>query len=283
SGPNADDYHWTEVLMQNIPLYRTWGLSMHYYTIAGDWEHKGSATQFGEDKYFKAAEACLKMDEIINKHSAIMDKYDPMKRVALAVDEWGIWTDVEPGTNPAFLHQQNSLRDALIAGTTLNIFNNHADRVRLAALAQTVNVLQSLVLTDKDKMLLTPTYYVFDLYKVHQDARSLVVQLGSPDYTYGGRRIPAVNVSASKDSAGVIHISLVNLDPVNSFRVDASLPGLTFSGVTGQILSSGKFTDVNEFDQPAKVRPVAFDGARKQGDGLVVTLPAKSIVLLELK
>ena len=269
--------------MQNIPLYRTWGLSMHYYTIAGDWEHKGSATQFGEDKYFKAAEACLKMDEIINKHSAIMDKYDPMKRVALAVDEWGIWTDVEPGTNPAFLHQQNSLRDALIAGTTLNIFNNHADRVRLAALAQTVNVLQSLVLTDKDKMLLTPTYYVFDLYKVHQDARSLVVQLGSPDYTYGGRRIPAVNVSASKDSAGVIHISLVNLDPVNSFRVDASLPGLTFSGVTGQILSSGKFTDVNEFDQPAKVRPVAFDGARKQGDGLVVTLPAKSIVLLELK
>ena len=232
---------------------------------------------------FKAMEACLKMDEIVSKHSAIMDKYDPGKKVALVVDEWGIWTNVEPGTNPAFLYQQNSLRDALIAGTTLNIFNNHSDRVKMAALAQTVNVLQSLVLTNKDKMLLTPTYYVFDLYKVHQDAHSLVIQLSGPDYVYQGRRIPAVNASASRDSSGAIHISLVNLDPTKKVTVRAALPGMTYANVTGQVLTSTHFTDINNFDQPAKVKPVAFTGAQKQGDELVVEMPAESIVVLELK
>jgi len=282
SGPNSADYNWTEVLMKNIDLDRTWGLSMHYYTIAGDWDHKGSATQFGEDRYFKAMTACLKMDEIVSKHSAVMDKYDPRKRVALVVDEWGIWTDVEPGTNPGFLFQQNSLRDALIAGTTLNIFNNHADRVKMAALAQTVNVLQALVLTDKDKMLLTPTYYIFDMYKVHQDAKSLVIQLASPDYVYEGRRIPAVNASASKDSSGAVHISLVNLDPSKTITVRAGLPETAYTKVGGQILTSGRFNDVNTFDQPNKVKPAVFNGARKDGDELVVEMPPMSVVVLEL-
>ncbi len=283
SGPNGDDYNWTEVLMKNIPLYRTWGVSMHYYTIAGTWRHKGSATQFGEAEYFKAMTACLKMEEIINKHSAIMDKFDPAKRVALVVDEWGIWTDPEPGTNPAFLYQQNSLRDALIAGTTLNIFNNHADRVKMAALAQTVNVLQALVLTDKDKMLLTPTYYVFDLFKVHQDAQSLVIQVSSPDYVYEGRRIPAVNASASRDSSGAVHISLVNLDPAKKIIIRTELPGIAYKNIQGQLLTSAKFSDFNSFDEPNKVKPVAYSGAKKQGDELIVELPAQSVVVLELK
>ena len=226
--------------------------------------------------------ACLKMDEIVSKHAAIMDKYDPQKRVALVVDEWGIWTDVEPGTNPGFLFQQNSLRDALIAGTTLNIFNNHADRVKMAALAQTVNVLQALVLTDKDKMLLTPTYYIFDMYKVHQDAKSLVIQLASPDYVYEGRRIPAVNASASRDSSGAVHISLVNLDPSKTITVRAGLPETAYTKVGGQILTSGRFNDVNTFDQPNKVKPAVFNGARKDGDELVVEMPPMSVVVLEL-
>jgi alpha-L-arabinofuranosidase len=283
SGPNSDDYNWTDVLMKHISLDHTWGLSMHYYTIAGDWNHKGSATQFDEDTYFKAMKACLKMDEIVSKHAAVMDKYDPRKRVGLVVDEWGIWTDVEPGTNPSFLYQQNSLRDALIAGTTLNIFNNHADRVKMAALAQMVNVLQSLILTDKDKMLLTPTYYIFDMYKVHQDARSLVIQLASPDYVYEGRRIPAVNASASRDSSGIVHISLVNLDPSKAITIRAGLSGIAYTNVGGQILTSGRFNDVNTFDQPDKVKPAVFKGAHKDGDDLVVELPAESVVVLELK
>ena len=172
---------------------------------------------------------CLKMEELVTKHSAIMDKYDPEKNVALVVDEWGVWTDVEPGTNPGFLYQQNSLRDALLAATTLNIFNNHCDRVKMANLAQTVNVLQSLILTDKDKMLLTPTYHIFDLYKVHQDAKYLPVKLNSPDYELDGKKIPAVSISASQDASGKIHISLVNLDPHNNITITQRL--MIYNGV----------------------------------------------------
>ena len=283
SGANSDDYNWTEVVMKNIERGRTRGVSMHYYTLVGSWAHKGSATQFGEDEYFRAMAACLRMEELVRRHSAIMDKYDPHKRIALVVDEWGIWTDAEPGTNPAFLYQQNSLRDALIAATTLNIFNNHADRVKMANLAQTVNVLQALVLTDKERMLLTPTYHVFDLYKVHQDARALVMQYYTPDYVHGEERVPAVNASASKDSAGAVHISFVNLDPVKKAGVRAALPGMTFRTVTGQVLTSAKFTDVNTFDEPGRVKPAVFNGARKEGNELVVELPPMSVVVLELK
>ncbi len=283
SGANGADYNWTEVVMKNISKGRTWGLSMHYYTVAGTWQHKGSATVFGEDDYFKALSACLQMETIVSKHSAIMDKYDPNKRVALVVDEWGIWTDAEPGTNSSFLYQQNSLRDALIAATTLNIFNNHADRVKMAALAQTINVLQALILTDKDKMLLTPTYHVFDLYKVHQDAHQLAIRIKSPDYSFGGGSIPAVNVSASRDPNGLVHISLVNLDPQKKITIRTSLPGINFGTVQGQVLTASRFNDFNSFDQPNKVRPAVFNGAKKVGADLVVELPAMSVVVLELK
>src|SRR5882724_5274495 len=192
SGANSSDYNWTETLMKNVGPGRMWGVTLHYYTIpSGSWGKKGSATAFDEKEYFNTMKNCLVMEELVTRHSTIMDKYDPAKRTALVVDEWGIWTDVEPGTNTHFLYQQNSLRDALIAGTTLNIFNNHCDRVRMANLAQTINVLQALVLTDKEKMLLTPTYYVFLLYKVHQDATWLPMQVNTPDYVFGEKKVPA--------------------------------------------------------------------------------------------
>jgi len=284
SGANSGDYHWTETLMKNVPLGMMWGVGVHYYTVpTGNWRSKGSATKFDEKEYFSTMKNCLRMEEFVTKHSAIMDKYDSSKRVALAVDEWGIWTDVEPGTNPAFLYQQNSLRDALVAATTLNIFNNHAERVRLANLAQTVNVLQALVLTKGGQMLLTPTYHVFDLYKVHQDARLLPVQINSPDYTSGSDKIPAVNVSASVDSTGAIHVSLVNLDPNNKITVRTTLNGLNWKTIDGQILTSAKFTDINTFEKGDNVKPAKFSAAKKEGNELVIELPSKSIVVLELK
>ncbi|HTE00803.1 MAG TPA: alpha-L-arabinofuranosidase C-terminal domain-containing protein [Mucilaginibacter sp.] len=283
SGPNSDDYNWTEVCMKNIGR-DMWGLSLHYYTIpSGNWGHKGSATKFDEKEYFSTMQNALHMEELVTKHSAIMDKYDPDKHVALVVDEWGIWTDVEPGTNPGFLYQQNSLRDALLAATTLNIFNNHCDRVKMANLAQTVNVLQALILTDKDKMLLTPTYHIFDLYKVHQDAKYLPVKLNVPDYEVDGKKISAVSISASQDAAGKIHVSLVNLDPHNSISINTKLDGLTWKAVTGQVLTSANLTDINTFQQPNKVNIKNFTGAKKDGDKLVVDLPAKSVVTLELE
>ncbi|RBQ07968.1 alpha-N-arabinofuranosidase [Pedobacter miscanthi] len=283
SGANSDDYNWTETCMKNIGN-QMWGLTLHYYTIpTGNWGKKGSATKFDEAQYFSTMKNCLHMEELVTKHSAIMDKYDPKKKVALVVDEWGIWTDVEPGINPGFLYQQNSLRDALIAGTTLNIFNNHSDRVKMANLAQTVNVLQALILTEKDKMVLTPTYHVFDLYKVHQNAKYLPIAFTSPDYTVGDQKIPALNVSASQDSTGAVHISLVNLDPNRKISLNTVLDGLKWNSVSGQILTSAKLTNINSFNDPNKVHNSKFTGAKKAGNTLKVELPAQSVVVLELK
>ncbi len=284
SGPNGNDTHWMEVLMKNIPHNMMWGISLHYYTIAtGNWGHKGSATQFDEKEYFSALRGALHMEDILDDQEAVMNRYDPKKRVGLVVDEWGIWTDPEPGTNPGFLYQQNSLRDALIAASTLNIFNNHADRVKMANLAQTVNVLQSLALTKGDKMVLTPTYYVFDLYQVHQDAKLIPLQLISPDYAYDGKSIPAVNASASKDSTGAIHISLVNLDPSETISIKTAFKDVDWSSIKGKVLTSDHFNDYNSFDTPDKVVTKSFSGAKKAGDNLEVKLPPQSVVVLELK
>lgn len=284
SGPNGNDTHWMEVLMKDIPHHLMWGVSLHYYTIpTGDWGHKGSATQFGENEYFSTIKRALYIKDIINDQEAIMDRYDPKKRVALVVDEWGVWTDVEPGTNPAFLYQQNSLRDALTAASTLNIFNNHCDRIKMANLAQTVNVLQSLALTKGKQMVLTPTYYVFDLYQVHQDATLLPIKLISPDYIMGDQKIPAVNASASRDSTGAIHISFVNLDPSKTITVRTSFSGADWDHINGQVLTSAHFNDYNSFENPDKVTAKPFSDAKKEGDELVVNLPPLSVVVLELR
>lgn len=284
SGANSGDYNWTETLMKNIGTNRMWGVTLHYYTIpTGSWGKKGSATAFDEKEYFNTMNNCLKMEELVTRHSTIMDKYDPAKKTALVVDEWGIWTDVEPGTNPGFLYQQNSLRDALVAGTTLNIFNNHSDRVRMANLAQTINVLQALILTKGDQILLTPTYHVFDMYKVHMDAKKLNINFKSPDYTNADKKIPALNISASQDSTGAVHITLVNIDPAKAIALRTLLPGVKFTTVTGQILTAKKITDINSFENPGNIKIASFSSAKKSGEELVVTLPAQSIVTLELK
>ncbi len=283
SGANDFNTNWTEVMMRNVPANQMWGLSLHYYTIpTGRWGHKGSATTFDEKEYFNTMMNCLKMDDVLKRHSAIMDKYDPAKKVGLVVDEWGIWTDVEPGTNPGFLYQQNSMRDALIAGATLNIFNQHCERVKMANLAQTINVLQALILTNKEKMLLTPTYYVFDLFKVHMDAKLIPLLLSSPDYTLGEQKLPAVNASASKDEQGRVHITLVNIDPSKKITINSNLGELRWSNVKGKIVSSTKFTDYNTFESPLKVAAAEFKGARKNGNMLNVELPPLSVVMLEI-
>ncbi|MBT1702315.1 alpha-N-arabinofuranosidase [Chryseosolibacter indicus] len=282
SGAASDDYRWTEVLMRDIPTKMLEGVALHHYAVI-DWNNKGPATGFTEEQYFSTMKETLKMEELVTKHSAIMDKYDPKKAVALIVDEWGGWYDVEPGTNPGFLYQQNTMRDAMIAGTTLNVFNNHAERVRMANLAQTVNVLQAVILTDKEKMLLTPTYHVMEMYKVHQDAQLLPVTLKSNDYTVKNEKLPAVSVSASVDNKGVSHISLVNIDLKNSQEISISLSDIAAKTVQGRILTSAQVTDHNTFENPEKIKPAPFKGAQLKNNVLTVKLPPVSVVVLELK
>ena len=282
SGANSADYHWTEVLMRDIPHNMLEGVALHHYSVI-DWNKKGSATEFSEEQYFTTMKRALQMEELVTRHSTIMDKYDPKKNVALVVDEWGGWYDVEPGTNGAFLYQQNTMRDALLAGVTLNTFNNHADRVRMANLAQTINVLQAVILTKEEKMLLTPTYHVLEMYNVHQDATLLPLTLSTGDYSFGNEKLPAVSVSASKDALGVVHITLTNIDAQKAQDISIDLRGAKLSSVSGRILNSVKLQDFNSFEASDKIKPVVFKDALLTGNAVKVKLPAHSVVVLELK
>ncbi|MEC0238573.1 alpha-N-arabinofuranosidase [Paenibacillus dokdonensis] len=283
-GPNTADYHWTEVLMREAAGLMD-GLSLHYYTLpTGDWSgSKGSATEYGVDEWFSTMKNTLYMEELIVKHSKIMDKYDPEGRVGLIIDEWGGWYDVEPGTNPGFLYQQNTLRDALIAGINLNIFHNYSQRVKMANIAQVVNVLQAMVLTEGDRMLLTPTYHVFHMYKVHQDAELLNVSFDSPMYKHGAEMIPQINMSASVDANGVIHLSICNLHHAESASIRCLLEGVEAKQVIGTILAHSSLNAHNTFQQPNEVAPVTFTGAQLEEGELIVELPPASVVVLELK
>ena len=229
------------------------------------------------------AQRALRIDEILTEQDKIMDKYDPQKRIATIFDEWGAWHAVEPGTNPGFLYQQNSLRDAMVAGLTLNIFNNHCDRVKMGNIAQTVNVLQAMILTDGPKMLLTPTYYVFHMYAVHHDATLLPTQLDCPEYEFGGERAPALNVSASRDRDGKVHVSLCNIDPQAPVTIRADLKGLTPRRITGRVLTADEITAHNTFEDAGVVQPTAFRDAKVTSGGFEARLPAKSVVVLEIE
>ena len=277
-GANSTDYNWTETLMRDIPHWMMWGISLHYYTT--NWNNKGSATKFSEKEYFETVERCLNVEKALDRHITIMDRYDPARRVALVVDEWGTWWDVEPGTNPGFLYQQNTMRDAIVAGLSLNYFNERCERVKMANIAQTVNVLQSLILTDGDKMLLTPTYHVFEMYKVHHDATLLPLHLNCGNYSLEGREVPSLSASASRDAKGVVNISLVNVDPSVESEVLIDLRGGEFSAVTGRVLSGTELNAHNTFDRSETVRPVAFTGARLKKNILSLTVPPASVVVL---
>ena len=281
-GPSADDYTWTDTLMRVAGAQMN-GLSLHYYTIpSGDWKAKGSATTFGRSAYFSSLGNTLAMDELVTRHAAIMDKYDPKKKVGLCVDEWGIWTDVEPGTNPGFLFQQNSMRDAILAALNLHIFQAHADRVAMANIAQMVNVLQAMILTDGAKTVLTPTYHVFEMLKVHQGATALPLGLTTPDLPGIQQRIPMVSASASRDAQGRIHLSLVNTSPDQPAAVACRLEGATLGAPAGRILTSPDMTAHNTFEAPHVLEPQPFAGAAVSGGALTVALPPLSVVVLDL-
>lgn len=282
-GPNEANYEWTETLMKSAVRQMN-GLSLHYYTRTNPgWPPRGSATEFGEDQWFTVLKNTLYMDELVTKHGEIMDQYDPQKRVGLVVDEWGTWYAPTPGSPRGFLEQQNTLRDALVAALNLHIFHKHADRVTMANIAQFINVLQAMILTDKEQMIVTPTYHVFEMFKVHQGSTSLPVELTSPDYVLGDSKIPAVSASASRDRNGAIHVSFANCDPNEAITVECRLTGVTAKSVTGRMLTAGAMNAHNTFAQPEAVKPADFDGARLSADGLRVTLPSKSVVMLELK
>jgi alpha-L-arabinofuranosidase len=283
AGSAGSNYHWTEVLMREAGSYMD-GIDLHHYTILGDWvTKKGHATEYGEAEWFELMKRGWETDTLVTRHSAIMDKYDPEKRVWLIVGEWGTWHEPEEGSTPGFLYQQNTIRDAIVASQSLNIFNTNADRVKMANIAQTVNVLQAMILTEGDMMIRTPTYYVFEFYTVHHDAALIPMELDAGTYEFNGEAIRAVTASASKNDEGTIHITISNLDPVRSRNIETSIRGQEVTSVSGKILTADDMTAHNTFNNPDVVTPAQFNGAQISNGKLVIDLPPMSLVLLELK
>jgi len=295
-GSDTDDYDWTERVMAQAMKWRPnptplayvndrplmWGLSLHFYSFAGnDWRNKGRNIGFGRKDWAAALARAHLTDEIISRHAAIMDRHDPDKTIALAVDEWGAWFDSEKDA-PSALYLESTLRDAVMAGLSLNIFNNHADRVRMANIAQMVNVIQSMILTRGAEMVVTPTYHVFDLYKVHQGARLLPVTLRTGDYVEGDVRLPALSLSASKDGAGKLHLSLVNLDPDRASAVGIRLDGGTWRRVAAQALTAERIDTRGRFGAPDPFVPKSIPATLKSGR-IAISIPARSVTLIEVQ
>ena len=287
-GSGGDGPRWTEWTDTIMKAYQhhTWswdmnGLSMHNYTVV-NWQNKFASTGFGESEYAQFLKETLKMDDLINTHSAIMDKYDPEKKVALVVDEWGSWYAPSPGSNPGFLVQQNSQRDAILAALNLNIFARHADRVRMANIAQMINVLQAMILTDKEKMVLTPTYYVFKMYAPFQDSTFVPVTFNAGTYTHDSVTLPRVDAIAAKDTNGKLWLAITNLNPNQPVEIEAGVEGGTVKSAAGQTLTAPKVDSVNSFDAPNTVVPKPI-AAKVQGGKISLQLEPKSVTVVSVE
>ena len=297
SDANSDDYDWTETLLQKA-LYRHAQatplayinrhpqlsmLSVHFYTFAGnDWGQKSPAVGFSEQDWARSMERTWKTDELVTRHSTILDKYDPERRIALSFSEWGTWWATDE-KRPSNLYQQSTLRDAVIAGLTLNIFQNHAARVRMANIAQMVNVLQAMILTRGEKMIVTPTYHVFDLYQVHQGAALIPTQVQTPDYVFGAVQLPAIHASASRSDRGALQVSIVNLDPQRAVRVSLDPQGMAVQRAQGRLLTAREMDAHPDFDAPDRIAPARLDGITVAGGSTQVLIPAKSVAVVELQ
>ncbi len=286
SGASDYDYDWTKVLMNNVGN-RMNGLSLHYYTVTGWNGSKGSATKFSNDDYYWTLGKCLEIEDVIKKHSAIMDEKDPKQHIGLLVDEWGTWWDEEPGTIRGHLFQQNTMRDAFVAALSLNVFHRHSDRVRMANIAQIANVLQSMILTDtngKGHMVLTPTYHVFRMYQPFQDATYLPLDIKCDSMNVrDNRTIPMVSASAAKTKDGNIVISLANISLDKAQNIDVDIENAGIKNISGEILTSKNISDYNDFNNPDVVKPVPFKDVKVKRNTLKVKIPAKSIVVLNIK
>ena len=257
------------------------GLSLHNYTVV-NWDKKYSSFGFGEAEYGQVLKNTLAMEDLINKNSAIMDKYDPQKKIALVVDEWGAWYAPLPGSNPGFLSQQNSQRDAILAALNLNIFARHADRVRMANIAQMINVLQAMILTDKEKMVLTPTYYVFKMYVPFQDATFIPVNFDAGVYTNGDIKLPRIDAVAAKDKNGKLWLEMTNVDPNQPAEIELNLTGITAKSAAGETLTAPKVDSINKFDAPKTVVPKPIT-AKIQGGKISLKLEPKSVTVISVE
>jgi alpha-L-arabinofuranosidase len=285
-GPGTPDTEWTEEVMRAWKKH-TWawdinGVSLHWYTVPNSWPPSTASEKFGQDDYVKALKSTLFMDEFLRKQEAVMDKYDPEKKVTLSVDEWGAWHAPLSGSNPAFLVQQNSIRDAVLASLNLNIFARHADRVRMANIAQMINVLQAMILTDKEKLVLTPTYYVFKMYVPFQDAAYVPVSFDAGAYTHGSVTLPRVDAIAAKAADGKLLLEITNLDAENPATIEVDVAGITAKAVKAETLTGVAVDSINTFESPNSVVPKPT-AVKVQNGNLSFTVASRSVTVISIE
>ncbi len=289
-GANVDDYSWTKAVLEtthrnNLPAFHGLmdGLSLHYYVHPEGWEGKGSATDFDDGVWYKTLNKAIYIETLIKRHGAIMDQYDPDQKIGMIVDEWGCWFNVEPGTNPGFLYQQNTMRDALVAGISLNIFNKHSDRVKMANIAQMINVLQSVILTEGEKMVLTPTYHVFDMYKYHQNAILLESYVNSDEIGVSEEfKVPKLHESVSMGQDGWVTVTLSNLSATDAEEIEVIFAQLNVTKVVGEILAADMHA-YNHFEEPQNVKKEEFTEFNVEGNRITFTIPAHSVMQIRVK
>ena len=279
SGIHGEITEWTDILSQRVAPQRMDGISHHYYTLpTGEWEKKGASTGFDESEWFATMEYASRIDEYIRLNLEVLDRNDPEGEFGFYIDEWGTWYDPEPGREPGFLYQQNTLRDALVAALSFNIFHRHAERVHMTNIAQMVNVLQAMILTDGPKMVLTPTYHVYGMYKVFQDATSIPHDIQTPRYARGDLSVAAVTASAARGADGKLYLALANLDPQNAAVVAVELEGAAADSAAGQVLTAEAMDARNTFEEPDALQPKVFEADLDE-----IELPPKSVVVVELR
>ena len=278
-GASYFDFNWTAEVMR-IAGNKINGISLHYYTIPGNWDNKGHATQYSDEAFYTTIAKAYRMEELVRRHTEVMNRYDPDKRVDLIVDEWGTWFDVEEGTNPGFLYQQSTMRDALVAALTLNIFNKHSDRIRMANIAQTVNVLQSVILTDGEDMLLTPTYHIFKMFKSHAE-NTLLGSLITSDFIDDGKT-PALTESASVTEDGTIVSTISNASLTECFDVECQVAHSKVTAVSAEIVTANA-RDYNTFENKNAVKTTVFTDFTVTDDGFTAKIPPCSIVKFIIK
>ena len=279
-GSSSADYNWTEVMMKNLDSNNVDAIDLHYYTMPV-WPEMESATDFDDELYYKTIAAANFSDELITRHSEIMNRYDPEKKIGLVIGEWGCWHKVEEGTNPGFLYQQNTMRDVISGMLILHIFHKHNDRVKMANIAQMVNVLQAMILTDGEKMVLTPTYHLFRMMKGHMDGERVDVDYDCEEQGINGLKFPKISISASKKN-GEMTVSICNTSLDSDEDMELDLRDGEFSVAGGEILVSEHMNDCNTFDAPNTVEPKKFD-VSLENDKLSFKLPKMSACVITLK
>lgn len=277
-GANAGDFKWTEVLMERAAAHMD-GLSLHYYTTLNGWPPAGSSIDYGREEWRRMLRQAFEMDRLLREHTAIMDLHDPTRRVGLIVDEWGTWHAVEPGTNPGFLYQQNSMRDAMVAALTLHLFHAYADRVTMANIAQMVNVLQAMILTDGPQMLRTPTYWTFHMLNAHRGGAVLKLDGDRPVYGEGDAAYPNLSTSATRGADGSVTLSFANLDADQA--IDLTVNGTPANASGARILTGSSITDHNTFESPDRVMPTPWE-VRVNGGRFEAELPPHSVAVVRL-